>query len=125
MITEEMKLNGRVYIKQVRYDEPAPTGTKAFRAEAVRSSTVTAGGYQFDADEASMDRMGRVVDLANWKFNQALAAGTPASDAYQAVYTTPVPWKTYDNQVVMVSVETLCQAQDAAVRLMGETWMRF
>lgn len=100
-------------------------GRKAYRADEVSKAVVEVAGMLFDADEGSMDRMDRVIDLANWKFNKATAAGLSASDAYQLVYMTLIPWKTADNRLVQITVEILCEAQDAAVNQMGEVWVKY
>ena len=117
--------DGIVFNKKLSYFEPPVTGKKAHRADEVSKAVVEAAGMLFDADEGSMDRMDRVIDLANWKFNKATAAGLSASDAYQLVYMTLIPWKTADNQLVQITVETLCEAQDAAVNQMGEVWVKY
>lgn len=125
MIRTEMKLKDRVYHKHVYYEDPVQTGTKAFRAEEVLSQTVTVDEIAFDADEVSMERMARVVSLAAWKYNQAIAVGIAPAEAYASVYNTSVPWKTFNNEIVTTTVEVLCRALEAAVHKLGETWVKY
>lgn len=120
-----VKRSDILFSRQPVFVDDEVVGKKAHRADEVSKAVVEAAGMLFDADEGSMDRMDRVIDLANWKFNKATAAGLPASSAYQLVYMTMIPWKTADNQLVQITVETLCEAQDAAVNLMGQVWVKY
>ncbi|WP_027854437.1 hypothetical protein [Marinobacterium litorale] len=108
------------------YKPPVLEGTKALRAEESLNQTVTVDGFTFQTDEESMDRMDRVVDIANWKFNQAVAQGATATEAYNAVYLgNTVPWKTADNNMGQFTIELICRVQEQALNLLGETWVKY
>ena len=118
--------NQQVFTKYVEFLENPTIGKKAYRSEEVVNSTVIVDNIQFDADETSMDRMDRIIDLANWKYNQTISQGVPAQTAYAAVYqSTEIPWKTADNQLVQVSVEQICRAQELALNNLGEIWVKY
>jgi hypothetical protein len=126
MLHESMKQTSTsVFQKKAVYIEVPPEGRKAYRADEVGKQTVTVAGLSFDADETAMDRIDRVIDLANWKFNQLTASGVSASDAYAAIYNTQVPWKTADNNLVQITVETLCQVQELAVNSLATIWVKY
>lgn len=114
-----------VFQKHTAYVEQHPEGHKAYRAHEVAKQIVTVDGITFNADEVAMDRMDRVIDLANWKFNQATASGVSVSDAYAQVYTMQIPWKTADNRLVQVTIETLCRAQELAINSLAAIWIKY
>lgn len=117
------KGNG-MFKKEHTFEEEQPKNKLALRSEEVYNLTVEVGGLNFYADETSMDRMDRVVDLANWKFNKAQSMGLSAADAYQQVYGILIPWKTVEG-LQQVSVETICVVQDTAVQKLGEIWVKY
>jgi len=102
-------------------------GQRAYRTEEVLTATVTVDGVTFDADEDSMDRMDRIVDIANWRYNQLVAKDKlDAEAAYNQVYMdTPIPWKTAHNVLETVSVETICKAQELALYQLSDVWVRY
>lgn len=115
-----------LYAIEKVYKEPEQLNKKAERAEALLTSTTTANGIEFDIDEKSIDRMDRVVDIANWKYNKAVAEGATPAQAYQAVYKDIIiPWKTADNQFVDIPVETICFVQEAALNNMNTIWATY
>lgn len=114
-----------LFSKRIVYEEQPAEGKKAYRTDELTVATVLIDGVVFDADEKSMDRIDRIVTVAGWKFNQALAAGVSPSDAYAAVYSTKILWKTHDNAFPMVSIETLCKVQESALNNMGDIWVKW
>lgn len=108
------------------FSEKAPEGSKALRTNEIVSSIVEIEGVRFNSDENSVNRMDRVIELANWKFNQAVATGVSVSEAYTSVYVeTLVPWKNADNEFVDVSVETLCKVQEIGLHKLSEIWVKY
>lgn len=115
-----------MFSKKVFFETEPVVGRKAHRSEEVVQSTITVNGITFDADESSMDRMDRVIDLANWKYNQQIALGVTPSDAYASTYSaTTIPWKTADNQLINISVETICKAQELALENLAAIWVKY
>lgn len=109
---------------------------KANRAEDLYTQTVTYDGHTYDAGERSMDRIDRVLTLANALMNATitgLLAADPNktmqqahSEAYVAVYQTrPVPWKMADNSIAVVNAETLVHVQDQAMEGMKAIWLKY
>jgi hypothetical protein len=108
------------------YVEPTYTFTKAYRAEELEKSVVEHNGHLFNADERSMDRIDRLVDIANFKYNQAIYQGLSANTAYESVYQNQyIPWKTDDNQFIQVNIETLASVQEKALTKMSELWVKW
>lgn len=126
MITERMRKQGKgFYKKEVEFSEPTEKGKRAYRANEVLQAVVEVDNLQFNADEKSMDRIDRVVEVANAKFARALAQGVSPTDAYEEVYGTEVPWKSADNVFHQVTVETLCLVQEKALEHMNMVWQRY
>ena len=98
---------------------------KKQRAQELVSSTVVVNSIEYDADETAMDRVDRILTLANWKFNQAVAGGMAAPEAYAAVYKTTVVWKGNDNKFHESKIETLAAAQESAINNMKTVWEKY
>ena len=108
------------------FSEEVPEGSKALRTNEIVTSIVEIEGVRFNSDENSVNRMDRVIELANWKFNQAIASGVSVSEAYASVYVQAlVPWKNADNAFVSVSVETLCKVQELGLHKLSEIWVKY
>lgn len=123
---EYLEKQPNFYVKKFNFTENPVTGLRAVRSEEILNQTVTYNGMEFDADETAMDRMDRIVDIANWKYNSAIAQGMTPADAYQAVYNdNTVPWKLSNNTFVTVSIDTLCHVQELALNKLGETWVKY
>lgn len=126
LVEQKIALSPVLFQKRVEFQEPPLEGKKALRAEDTLKLTVEVDGLLFDADEKSMDRMGRIVNIANWRCLQAMAAGATAPQAYQTVYVdTLVPWKTADNVMRQVPARAICAAQEKALFALSEVWVRY
>lgn len=100
------------------------SGTKAIRAETIYNATVQFEDIVFDADEDSMNRISRYIQLANYNFNRVCSIGTSPEDAYKQVYVEKlISWKLSDNTIAQVSIETLCKVQEQAVANMTTIWI--
>jgi|GEM_PF-4463255 len=114
------------FTKKRTFAEEEQTDKKAERAEDLYSQRVTVGLHEYDAGERSMDRIDRVLTLANAKMNGAIAQGLTFQQAWQAVYVdTAVPWKMADNSIQIVNAQTLMQVQDAAMEGMKQIWLKY
>ena len=98
---------------------------KKQRAQELTSATVEMNSIEYDADETAMDRVDRILTLANWKFNQAVAGGMAAPEAYAAVYKTTVVWKGNDNEFHNIQIESLAKAQEEAINKMKTVWEKY
>lgn len=126
LVEKKEAVSSVLFKRTVEFQPPPLSNKKAFRAEDVFNQIVTVNGFTFDADEESMDRMGRVISIAHWKYNQAVASGVPHADAYQAVYIgTTVPWKLHDNEKHDTSIETLCMVQEQALYALSTIWVKY
>jgi hypothetical protein len=127
MIKKEITKISKSFFKKTEfYDPPLYEGFKAYRAQEIDSLTVSYGGYTFEANERAMDRMDRVVDIANWEFNKAVSQGMPPANAYATVYEdTYLPWKMTDDTINSVTVETICNAQRLALNELANVWVKY
>jgi hypothetical protein len=98
---------------------------KMYRQKELVGSAVVVDSIEYDADETAMDRIDRILTLANWKFNQAIAGGKSAAEAYTAVYNTNVLWKGKDNKFYEIPVETLAATQESAINEMRAAWEKY
>lgn len=89
----------------------AAARAKAQKEKELNELKVEYNTVLYDANGKAIGNMASVVGIANWKFNQSLANGTSAADAYQAIYKdTKVNWRGADNVVHTVEVESICEA---------------
>ena len=98
---------------------------KKQRAQELVGSAVVVDSIEYDADETAMDRIDRILTLANWKFNQAVAGGMAAPEAYAAAYKATVVWKGKDNEFHDIQIETLAAAQESAINKMKTVWEKY
>ena len=98
---------------------------KKQRAQELTSATVVVNSIEYDADETAMDRVDRILTLANWKFNQAVAGGMTVAEAYAAVYKATVVWKCEDNEFHDIQIESLAAAQESAINKMKTVWEKY
>ena len=98
---------------------------KKQRAQELTSATVVVDSIEYDADETAMDRIDRILTLANWKYNQAVTGGMAAPEAYAAVYKTTVLWKGKDNEFYDIQIESLAKAQESAINKMKTVWEKY
>lgn len=126
MLEEKMvKSPNGVFKKHAKFASSPEKGNKAYRANDLQQSIVTVDNINFNADEKSMDRIDRVVEMANFQFNKALSQGKSATDAYESVYNRELIWKSADNIIHTVSVETLAAVQEKALMNMEEKWIQY
>jgi len=90
---------------------------KKNKVEALDMLTITANTIVYNADGKAINNMSGVVNLANWNFNKAVAGGTSASDAYQAIYKgTKINWKSANNEIHTIQVEAICEALNSSMK---------
>ena len=127
MIQEKMtQTSPQMFSKKVTFLENSIEGQKAYRTEEVLSQTMLIDNILFDIDENSMDRIDRVISLANWKYNQKISQGIGSIVAYTEIYSnTLIPWKTATNEIIQVSIEMLCKVQESALHNLSEIWVKY
>ena len=115
-------------VQATKYEQELPplSKRKGARSDTMKKSTVTVNGVVYDADEMSMDRMNRIVSLANMEFNYRMSVGQASADAYQATYKdVKIPWVGADNVAHNVMVESIAEALTKSMENMGEVWSRY
>ena len=101
------------------------TYKKVKRTEEIQTLEVITATAAFDADELSQDRMGRVVAVANFQYNKAVALGTSPAEAYAAIYGTEVQWKGLDNTFYTLTIEELAEASELALQELSTTFIKY
>jgi len=125
MLEKNLKLvRPNMYKSVTTFSEETPKGSKATRAEAIYTTTVTHNDKVYDADEQSMNRMARYLHVAAYEFTSAISSGTEAADAFASTYTNvTIEWKLADNSTAVISVEDLAEIYKLAVVNMKEIWL--
>jgi len=119
-----VEISPQLYKKVYTFTEDPVKGTKAQKTERIYTATITLDDFVFDADEKSMDRMNRYLQIANSDFNKDLSNSLTASDAYQQNYIdTTVQWKLADNTVQEITIEQLVEVYKLAVVNMANNWL--
>lgn len=123
--TENTNLGkGFVKIEKV-FEEPALKQNKALRANEVYVSTVVHNGHEFDADERSMNRMTRVVTIANSLYNLKINSGVEESVAYTESYEVELPWKLTNNTMLTVTPKILAEVLNLGMVKMSTIWFKY
>ena len=79
--------------------------------------TVKTNTVLYDANRKALSSMSGVVNIANWRFNQAIANGTDVADAYKAIYKdTTIGWRGADNVTHNVKIESVCEALENSMK---------
>ena len=118
------EISPQMYKKVYTFVEDPIKGTKAQKSERIYTATVTLNDFVFDADESSMNRMNRYLQIANSDFNKDLANDMAASDSYQKNYIdTTVQWKLADNTIQEITIEQLVEVYKLAVENMANNWL--
>ena len=123
--TTRINKNGFIYKKVTEHNyvpDLELEGNKALRQDKLDTSYVTINGVEYDADEKSLDRMNRIVALANWKYNQGVASGIAPAIVYDTVYKQTVVWRGRDNLDHNVQIESIAEALYIGMENMSTLW---
>lgn len=115
MLVEKLITNGALTKRVLVYVPEEKKFNKALKEENKQTLTISVNGVEYDADTTAINYMSSVVSLANFKFNQVIAAGTSPAMSYEAVYKQTVGWKGADNKVHQVQVESIAEALESAM----------
>jgi hypothetical protein len=119
-----IEVSPQLYKKDYTFVQNSVKGKKAQRAETIYTATVTYNDWVFDADEDSMNRMNRHIQIANYDFNYELSNDVASNDAYRTNYIfKTVEWKLADNSVQTVTIEQLMAVYKLAVDNMTTNWI--
>lgn len=100
------------------------TKNKAIRAENVHTAFVTYNGQKYNADEASIARMGYYVVRANSGMLKSMSDGTSAADAFAASFTNVnVTWRDYNNNNQNITMADLAEIHKLAVDALESIWL--
>ena len=102
------------------YKEAKKYLAKKKKQELLESMKVELEDLKLQADTTSLVYMNAVGVVASKYFNKALADGTSAEDAYKAIYQdTTIDWRDADNVINPVSVETIIDGLELAIKNVG------
>jgi hypothetical protein len=114
----------QMFKKVYTFTEDPVKGTKAQKTERIYTATVTFNDCVFDADETSMNRMIRYLQIANTDFNSDLFNGLTVGEAYEKNYNdTNVQWKLTDNTITEITIAQLAEVYKIAVQNMANNWL--
>lgn len=126
MLQERMiKQNNGIYKKHAEFRPTADEGAKAYRSNDLANSVITVNDIRFNIDETSMDRIDRLIEMANFQYNRAVYNGETQDDAYVSTYHREVNWKSADNEFHTVTIETLAEVQEKALINMNDIWQKY
>ena len=117
-----------------KFVEEPYVNKKADRAEELYTQQVDFNGNTYDAGERSMDRIDRVLTLANSLMNATvsskIAAGKTTEvahlESYKEVYQDRILyWTMADNVTRPINAETLIAVQDSAMAGMQALWIKY
>lgn len=98
---------------------------KKQRDNALQGLKIRFNGVSLDANEEAMNRINRILSLANAKFNKELSKGTNATLAYESIYHSKIEWKDSKNKFVEVSVEHLALFLELALFEQNRLWRKY
>lgn len=126
-IEEKTTAHSPVYFTRDKTFVPTTrVNKKALRAEELATQKVTVAGVVYDAGEDSMNRINRVLTLANARCQKAKSDGATDMQAYTRVFVnTRTPWKLADNTFAETNIKTLADVQEAAMAGMKAIWLKY
>ncbi|MDA3967370.1 hypothetical protein [Helicobacter sp. WB40] len=98
---------------------------KKQRDNALQVLKIGLNGIILDANEEAMNRINRILSVANVKFNKELSKGTNATLAYESIYHSKIEWKDSKNKFVEVSVEYLAEFLELALFEQNRLWRKY
>ena len=102
---------------------PVKKGKRALEMEA---QIVSVQGVAYNTDETSLDRMNRLISLANMEFNYRLSLGETPAVAYANVYNNQTAsWVGADNLPHTVQYASIAEALKQGMMAMGITWAKY
>lgn len=113
-------ISGLVEVYQPLQDKLVKKAKKQKEIE-LAELTVETNTVLYDANGQAVGNMSGVVGIANWRFNQAIASGTSAADAYKAIYKdTTIDWRGADNVTHSVQIESICEALENSMKAVAQ-----
>jgi len=102
------------------YKEAKKYLAKKKKQELLEAMKVELEDLKLQADTTSLVYMNAVGVVASKYFNKALADGISADDTYKAIYQdTMIDWRDADNVINPVSVETIIDVLELAIKKVG------
>jgi len=106
------------------YEDPIK-GYKAEKTERIYNSTVEYNGWTFDADEKSIERMMRYLQISTIQSLQDEISGMSKEDAYTKNFiNNQTSWKLNDNSIQEISISELFDVFKLCVENMSTNWLK-
>lgn len=87
---------------------------KILRNNEIETNIVFFNKRGYDANEASINRMGSKLAQYNYKFNRLIGNGSSYEEAYK-VYDEIIQWKDSMNEIVELSIHNLANIHQLAI----------
>ena len=121
---KNIKTGRNLYKKHALFYEESPTNNKAYRSEESSNAILEIDGVTLNVSERSMDRMDRVIDVANWNYNRLVSQND--SEPYNNAYVNEtIEWKDANGVFQTLTIETLCKFQKEAIKNLTEIWKKY
>lgn len=93
-VNQWLEVNAKEYFKRQKIEEK-------------ESIVIEHHAVPYDGDFGSINYMSAALAVSNFKFNQLLAQGVEAKEAYEIIYKSTRPWKGADNKAHNVHAESV------------------
>ena len=128
-IKEEVISHSPYYFTREKTWEPSqPKQKKALRAKEIEDLWVTVDGNIYQVDEVSLGRMALAVITAGARYNQLLASDPTITNAqaYATIYQdTAFPWRTSNDQNIIINAEKLIEIMEAGTAVFMQVWFSY
>jgi hypothetical protein len=126
MLTSKIvETSPQVFKRVYTFFEDPIKGYKAEKTEKIYSSTVEYNNWVFDADEKSMDRMARYLNIYSIEMMQDQSNGMSITDSWQKNFIdTTITWKLNNNEKQEMNIQQLFEVYKLCVSNMADNWLK-
>jgi hypothetical protein len=126
MLTSKIvETSPQVFKRVYTFFEDPIKGYKAEKTEKIYSSTVEYNDWVFDADEKSMDRMSRYLNIYSIGVMQDQSNGMSFEDSWQKNFIdTTITWKLNNNEKQEINIQQLFEVYKLCVSNMADNWLK-
>jgi hypothetical protein len=126
MLTSKIvETSPQVFKRVYTFFEDPIKGYKAEKTEKIYSSTVEYNNWVFDADEKSMDRMSRYLNIYSIGVMQDQSNGMSFEDSWQKNFIdTTITWKLNNNEKQEINIQQLFEVYKLCVSNMADNWLK-
>lgn len=120
-----VEISPQFFKRVFSFSEDPIKGYKAEKSEKIYTSTVEYNGWVFDADEKSMDRMARYLNIYSIGMMQDQSNGMSITNSWQKNFIdTTIQWKLNNNEIQEINIEQLFEVYKLCVSNMSNNWLK-